>query len=70
MTDDVGLTATARTPQQLRRRKGERPLSETEVFKTAKHLGWNPDDILDKVFGVTNAKWIALAPPKYRDADF
>jgi hypothetical protein len=45
------------------------PESEQELFETAKHLGWNPDEMADKVFAAKYKEWLKTAPPKEIDAD-
>jgi hypothetical protein len=43
------------------------PESEQELFETAKHLGWNPDDMRDKAFASKYREWLKTAPPEPRD---
>jgi hypothetical protein len=38
------------------------PESEQELFETAKHLGWNPDDMSDKVFAAKYKEWLKTVP--------
>jgi hypothetical protein len=32
-------------------------------------MGWNPDDMRDKVFAAKYREWLKTAPPREKDAD-
>ena len=35
---------------------------QEDLFETAKHLGWTPDDMQDKVFAAKYKEWLKTAP--------
>jgi hypothetical protein len=43
--------------------------SETELFETAKHMGWNPDDMLNKEFAAKYKKWLESTQSEEGNAD-
>jgi hypothetical protein len=40
------------------------PENEEELFETAKHLGWKPEDLRDREFAVRYAEWLEAVSPE------
>jgi hypothetical protein len=39
------------------------PEAETELFETAKALGWKPSEMRDKALAARYGEWLKMAPP-------